>query len=344
MEKLNFRDLSFRVYRSEQPNPVQLFIFHGICEHSFRYIPFIKHLNKIGFDCTIIDHLGHGQHINHKAFNDEFFDFYNSMEKDLEKATHKILDISTLDKPKHFQKAFSKATKKLHIDDIISFQNDFYNFIFREKIFSRNQKTMLLGQSMGGLVAATLGGTLNDLSGVILLSPAFKAIPKPLNENSAKDRIRHNIETSIISRSDESFEQKSLFSTAVLKPLVSLNPFSDCSWASPYISDMEEVNDLFSKDPFIGRKISLKFLQSIQKKMKEQRNIKENFPCPLFIEFGLEDKIVCAEGSKEFIGNRLMGSHHFFKPLKDFKPHEIHNSKRRNYLINDIQEWMQKLP
>lgn len=343
MEKRNFRDLTFRVYRSEARDPVQLFIFHGICEHSFRYLPFIKHLNRIGFDCTMIDHPGHGQQVNAVAFNDDFYKFYDSVEEDLEKATHKILDISTLDKPKSFQKAFSRKNKKLHLNDIITFQKDFYDFVFREKVFSRNQPTMLLGQSMGGLIAADLSSKINDLAGTILLSPAFRALPKPLKQNSSADKIRHKVETSIISKSDESFEQRSLFSTALLKPLLSVNPLSDCSWAGRYISDMEEVNDLFLKDPYIGRKLSLKFLQSIQKNMKEQRNLKEEFPCPVYIEFGLEDKIVCPEGSKEFIANRLTGKNHFFKPLKDFMPHEIHNSKRRNYLVNDIQEWLQKL-
>ena len=343
MEKLNFRNSTFHIFRSQQSNATQLIIFHGICEHSLRYLPFIKKLNKIGFDCTLIDHPGHGQNILGEPFSDDFFSFYNSLDKDLENATHRILDFKNLGKAKSFQNEFLKANKKLHIEDIISYQNEFYSFLFREKIFNRNQKTMLLGQSMGGLVATALAPKLNEISGTILMSPALKAIPKPINTNSLTDRIRHKVETKIIKESDESFSQKTLFSKILLNPVIALNPASNCSWAHKYISDIAEVNDIFSKDPFIGRKVSLKFLQSIQALMKKQRELKENFPCPVFIEFGLEDKIINAEGSKEFIGNRLNDSGNFFKALEGFQPHEIHNSKRQNYLLNDIEEWVKNL-
>lgn len=343
MEKRNFRNSTFHIFRSPQNNPTQLIIFHGICEHPLRYLPFIKKLNNIGFDCTLIDHPGHGQNILGAPFCDEFFSFYDSLEKDLEKATHQILDFKKLTKANSFQKEFLKANKKLHIDDIISYQREFYSFLFREKIYNRNQKTILLGQSMGGLVAATLTPMLDEISGTILMSPAFKAIPKPINVNSFTDRMRHKIETIIIKKSDESFSQETLFSKMALNSMIALNPTSNCSWAYKYISDIAEINDIFSKDPFIGRKVSLKFLHSIQALMKKQRDIKENFSCSVFIEFGLEDKIINAEGSKEFISNRLNGPANFFKALKGFQPHEIHNSKRQNYLLNDIEEWAKNL-
>ena len=339
MEQKNFRDIPFNIYRSECVDPGQIVIFHGICEHSYRYIPFIKQLNEIGFDCTLIDHPGHGQHISSEVFNNDFYHFYEHLENDFATSLEKVKVFSEPAKNAKFQKRFLKMNKKLKLDEIINFQNEFFSFLFKEKIYSRNKSTFILGQSMGGLIASIIGEEKENLAGIILLSPAFKAIPKPLNETVKTDQLRHKIESTIINKSDESFTQKSLFNNVVLNPLLGLNPTNDCSWASRYISDIGEINELFSNDPYIGSKLSLKFLQSIQYHMKKQRECKEEYPFPVFIEFGMDDKIVSSEGSEEFIHNRLTGYQHFIKPLKDFKPHEIHNSQRRNYLLSDLREW-----
>lgn len=343
MEKLNFRNTPFLLFRSKQNNPVQLIINHGICEHSLRYLPFIKKLNNIGFDCVLIDHPGHGQNIVQESFSENFFHFYDSLDKDLEQSVRKIGELQHSSPAKNFQKKFLRKNKSLLFEDIVDFQKDFYSFLFREKIFNRSQKTIILGQSMGGLITVQMAQEINDLSGIILLSPAFKALTKPKNENSRLDRWRYKLENRILTKSDESFTQSSLFSKFILKPVLSINPANDCSWASHYVSDIGEINEIFSIDPFIGRKVSLKFLQSIQHQMKIQREIKCNFPCPVFIEYGEQDKIVSAAGSAEFISNRLNNSENFVKPIQNFEPHEIHNSKRRSYLVNDILEWSQEL-
>ena len=343
MEKRNFRDCSFSVYRCDSPDATQLVIMHGICEHSYRYIPFIKALNKQGFDCTLIDHPGHGQNISSNPFTDSFFQLYDSLEDDLVKSLEGFTETTLLENSKGFQKSFTKKNKTLKLDELISFQKEFITFLFKEKVYSRNKATFLLGQSMGGLITVALGEQIKDLNGIILLSPALKASAKPLENQSAKERIRHKMETKVIDKSDESFDNSSLFKTLVLSPLLSLNPVNDSSWAADYISDIPEVNELFSKDPFIGRKLSLKFLQSIQREMKLQREMYREYEVPVFIEFGSDDKVVNPEGSHDFIHRRLNGNKHFFKALSDYEPHEIHNSKRRNYLINDIKEWTDSL-
>lgn len=343
MEKRNFRDWNFNVYRSDSANPVQIIILHGICEHSFRYIPFIKNLNKEGYDCALIDHPGHGQNILSDGFDEKLYDFYDSLEDDLSLTMEKLKSFPNSDKEKEFQKHFAKINKQLRLETLIDFQKDFIAFLFSEKIFSRKVQTFILGQSMGGLIASSVSNNAKGITGTILLSPALKAISKPLNMLSKSDNIRHKIENKVITKSDESFENNSLFKTFVLSPLLSLNPVSDCSWAADFISDIPEINEVFSKDPFIGRKLSFKFLQSIQKEMKSQRETDEEYKIPVFIEYGTDDKIVNAEGSEDFINKRLQGKKHFFKALKNYQPHEIHNSKRRNYLINDIKEWTASL-
>lgn len=339
MEKRIFRDWHFNVYRSESGNAVQLIILHGICEHSYRYIPFIKCLNKAGFDCTLIDHPGHGQNILSEPFNEELCKFYESLENDLAVSMDKLRNFPNVSLEKAFQKAFAKTNKNLRLDHLITFQKDFISFVFSEKIFARNRPTFLLGQSLGGLIAAALGNELKGIKGTVLLSPAFKAASK----QSEGDSLKHRFENTIIEKSDESFNRNSLFKTFVLSPLLTLNPVSDCSWASDFISDIPEINEVFSKDPFIGRKLSLKFLQSIQREMKIQRESTTPCSIPFFIEYGTDDKIVNPEGSQEFINNRMAAKENFFKALKNYQPHEIHNSKRRNYLINDIQEWIGSL-
>jgi len=255
----------------------------------------------------------------------------------------KLNNFPHISREKEFQKRFTCTNKNLLLEQIISFQEEFTSFLFNEKIFSRNKPTFLLGQSMGGLIAATLGEKLKDTSGVILLSPALKASAKPITNSSTSESIRHKIENKVISKSDESFEKNSFFKTFVLSPLLTLNPVNDCSWAANYISDIPEINEVFSKDPFIGRKLSLKFLQSIQQQMKRQREQIQQYPIPVFIEYGAEDKIVNPEGSQDFIRKRLSNKGHFFKELGNYEPHEIHNSKRRSYLVNDIKEWTQEL-
>ena len=329
MGKKVFKDLEFRVFRSRNINAAQVIILHGICEHSFRYLPLIHRLNDAGIDCTLIDHPGHGVQISP----------YLSCEK----SYNSYLNGNQMPTDKYFQKEFYRANKNLTLSKIISFQEEFIKFLFSEKIFNPDRPTFLLGQSMGGLIAAVLAEKIHSLTGIILLSPAFKARAKLITNNSAGDKVRFKVESTIIRKSDESFQKSSLFKTFILSPLLAINPPNECSWAKDYISDLKEVNCTFANDPYVGRKLSLRFLQTIQSQMYHTREKKSTFPYPVFMEFGSEDKIVDAEGSEIFSQKRLGHKNDHVRKIENFQPHEIHNSSMKDELFRNMTDWIAKL-
>lgn len=329
MEKKVFRDLEFRVFRSGNENSPQIILQHGICEHSLRYRPLIKSLNKEGFDCTLIDHPGHGIQVSSYLSSEKIYNIYQ--------------DKNQLPEDDQFQKEFYKINKTLTLDKIISFQEAFIDFLFKEKIFMRNQPTFLLGQSMGGLVATVLAEKIPHLTGVILLSPAFKAQAKLISLHSIKEKMRYKIETTIINKSDESFRKPSLFKSFILTPLLALNPPNHCAWAKDYISDLEEENLKFAHDPYIGKKLSLRFLQTIQQQMYNCRENEKELPCPVFLQYGSDDKIVDAEGTDSFAAKRLHNGKDSIRKMEGFQPHEIHNSSRQESLIRNMTDWIRNL-
>ncbi|MCM8536645.1 MAG: lysophospholipase [Lentisphaeraceae bacterium] len=308
-----FENKDFILETPKEPK-INLLILHGICEYSERYKELIEKFKQQDIQVAAIDHPGHGKSLNSSQ---------------------------------NFQEDFYKVSQTLTIDEIIDYQISFLNFLYDQKYFSKDLPLLLFGQSMGGLIATKLSlkiqTKLPQLKGVILLSPAFK--PIATKNSGFINLLRFKVEQVFLNKCWSCCTGNSpIFKNTILKNILKINPAVDSARAEAAISDLAEVNKAFASDPFIGRKISLQFLHSILKNMVSVIDAKEKFKLPYFLSWGDKDKIVAGQGSKEFVEKNLDETQRcFVKEYKDFFPHELHNSSRKEEVISDMLKWIKAL-
>ncbi|MCH2208904.1 MAG: lysophospholipase [Lentisphaerales bacterium] len=178
------------------------------------------------------------------------------------------------------------------------------------------------------------------------MSPAFKPIATHMP--GFINHFRYRIEQKFLEKCWSACLGKSpFFAKTVLRSALKVNPPVDSGRAGDAISDLEEVNNLFKHDPMIGKLIYLRFLHSILKSMTEVITKAEKFPKPFLLIYGSHDKIVNSEGSKEFFSLNQK-SRQVFSASKqicyeNFFPHELHNSSKKDQVMQHISNWIKAL-
>ena len=289
------------VFSPSESEKASILILHGICEHSLRYSYFINYLNNFGFSCAAIDHPGHGKQLpGANKFEKQCLSY-------LEREERQILLSSLKDSPQdskqNFQNHFHKYSETMKLSEIIEFQKGFLNYLYDQKLLTKNKPLILLGQSMGGLIAAKLSMEIDEadfpFTGTVFLSPAFR--PIATHQSGFINGILHKIEQAFLNKCWDSCLGKSpIFSKTILRAALTANPPVDSGRAGDAISDIALVNEIFKNDPLIGKNISLRFLYSVLKSMTETMQQADVFPKPFLLLYGSDDRIVNSEGSKEF--------------------------------------------
>ncbi|MCM8530128.1 MAG: lysophospholipase [Lentisphaeraceae bacterium] len=302
------------ILETPKETKLNLLILHGICEYSERYTELIQKFKRQQVQVAAIDHPGHGKSL---ASSD------------------------------NFQSDFYKTSQTLTIDQIVDYQVNFLHFLYDQKYFSKKLPLLLFGQSMGGLIATRLSLRIKkdypQLKGVILLSPAFK--PVATKNSGFINLLRFKIEQVFLNKCWSCCKGKSpVFRQTILKSVLRMNPAVDSARAEAAISDIADVNKAFASDPLVGRKMSIRFLYSILQSMVSVIEAEEVFPHPYFLSWGDKDKIVAGQGSKDFAEkNADKTKRCFVKEYKNFFPHELHNSSRKEEVINDMLSWIEAL-
>ena len=345
MEKYKGIDFVFSPSESEKAS---ILILHGICEHSLRYSYLIKYLNNCGFTCAAVDHPGHGKQIEGSS------DFARQLES-YERTEDKNLLLSSLkeateNSKKNFQTHFHKCSETLKLSEIIEFQKEFLSYLYEEGIFKKGTPLFLLGQSMGGLIAAHLSFAIDKsnypFSGTVFLSPAFR--PIATQQPGFINNIYYKIEETFLNKCWDACMGKSpIFSNIILKLALTINPPIDSGRAGDAISDIELVNDIFKNDPLVGKNISLRFLHSVLISMTQVMQKAGDFSKPYLLLYGSEDQIVNSKGSKEFHDLSQQSSKKFADSkavcYENYFPHELYNSKKENEVMQIIADWIKAL-
>ena len=323
-------------------------IFHGICEHSLRYTYLIDFLNKQGISCAAIDHLGHGQQVSSSENFQEQSKLYRQSptSKSLLESFHSCRK----ENRESFQSSFYKANHALDLNEIVQFQKEYIHFLYQENIFSKDKPLFLLGQSMGGLIAAELSYVIKDdnlpFKGSILLSPAFKPIATHLP--GFLNGLRYTVEQTFLNKCWQACQGKSpLFSKTIFRAALAANPPVDSGKVGDFICDIVENNELFKNDPLIGRNITLRFLHSILVLMTQVHDKAAEFPRPFLLLYGEDDKIVHSQGSKDFFQINNQSKNKFPESsstcYEGFFPHELHNSSKQSEIMQEIATWITTL-
>ena len=105
-----------------------------------------------------------------------------------------------------------------------------------------------------------------------------------------------------------------------------------------FICSDKNVVDDYLKDPLILNEISKNLYNEIENAIKELTTNIVNFEFPVLILHGKEDKLIPCDDSKNFY-NKIASSDKTLK-IYDGLYHEILNEPNRDYIIDDISQWI----
>jgi alpha-beta hydrolase superfamily lysophospholipase len=327
----------------------QVLILHGICEHGLRYAELSHSLQQNRISSAFTDHPGHGLHCKSGQLMNKTINAY-AQNKNFNRLSSSFLHYKNTKTSKEFTDESIKKGAQLQFPEIVDYQISFLKFLFEKNVFTKELPLIIFGQSLGGLVCASMTHRLAEhnikTAGAVFLSPAFGCAPAPSKGRGLFYKFIEKLENHFLNKCIEACSKKSLFKIFLLKPALKLNFQKDTGWAWKYISDLPEENHLFACDPLIRRKISFRFLYSILQTMVENMSKAAKFPCPFYTAYGTEDRIVDSHSTDLFIENYLksnIGEKTKIKKMYNFMPHELHKSSCKQDIFNEISEWIIKL-
>jgi len=209
--------------------------------------------------------------------------------------------------------------KRGHIEDFNLYADDLAVLIEKARKENGKLPMILLGHSMGGLIAtlaALKSGIAKELSGLVISSGAFKPALDTVQA------IKKAVGTML----------------ARVAPAVTVPAGLDVK----LISRDDNVVQAYQNDPLVHGKISMKMGVDLFATGKQLLNEASRITLPIFVFHGDADGIALAEGSREF----FQGLSSKDKTLKIYPGfyHETMNEPLgdRKQVISDILNWIKK--
>lgn len=250
----------------------------------------------------VIQH-GFGEHSNR----------YNNLLNALE---NEPINVYALDSRGHGR----SEGKRGHVDQFQRYIDDLADLIRIVKQEQNIQKVILLGHSLGGVIAlqyATEGFNQDNLLGLIISSPGLK--------------VKMDFEKEIKKIAAELL--------ATFMPSVTLDANLDLR----YLSHDQNVIEAYKKDPLVHGKISFQMGKNLFHLNAVMKNKAHLIQVPILMIHGDSDGIADVEGTKEFFNNLVCKR----KELKIYKGlyHELMNElpADREKVLNDIVEFIRSL-
>ena len=199
-----------------------------------------------------------------------------------------------------------------HIDSFELYQTAILELFERVKTLYPNTKIVLLGHSMGGLIATQLLLNHQDKFAAAMLSGA--AIKSP--------------------------QEPPAWQVVIIKTIATFFPKAKMlALDASAISRDSEVVRKYMNDPLVSQeKLSAQFLLGMTNSMEECKSNASRIELPLLIMHGSNDAMTAPEGS-EFLFESVGSTD---KELKIFDGlfHEIFNEPEKEQVFADMLEWM----
>ncbi len=210
--------------------------------------------------------------------------------------------------------------KRGHVDQFQRYIDDLADLIRIVKQEQKVEKIILLGHSLGGVIAlqyATEGFNQDNLLGLIISSPGLK--------------IKMDLEKEIKKVLAEILSN--------FMPSVTLDANLDLK----YLSHDQSVIDAYKKDPLVHGKISFQMGKNLFHLNAVMKNKAHLIQVPILMIHGEEDGIADVTGTKEFFNNLNCKR----KELKIYPGlyHELMNELQadREKVLNDVLEFIRSL-
>jgi len=197
--------------------------------------------------------------------------------------------------------------KRGHLEDFFDYLDDLDILINMVRKENANLKLILVGHSMGGLVATAYAAKYPDKVDLLAVSGGATRCP-----NSAKAL---------------KFLPYNLFGR-----LNYVNKLGDA------VCSVKEVGEEYNKDPLVLKKVSFKLLgNAFVKGTKFVKNNIENIKCPTIVMHGEKDGVVSKDIGEWTFSNLRCND----KTLKIYPDlyHEIFNEVTKDRVIEDLINW-----
>ena len=197
--------------------------------------------------------------------------------------------------------------KRGHLDDFNDYLDDLNIFVDMIKNENKGLKIILIGHSMGGLVATAYTSKYPSKIDLLAVSGGANKCP-----NAAK--------------------------AIKFLPFQLLGKLNYTNKLGNAVCSVKEVGEEYNKDPLVLKKITFKLLgNAFVKGTSFVRNNIENIKCPVFVMHGEKDGVVEREiGEWTFASLRCKD-----KSLKIYPDlyHEIFNEFNKDSVITDLINW-----
>jgi len=197
--------------------------------------------------------------------------------------------------------------KRGYLEDFEDYLDDLDILVNIVKRENRNLKLILVGHSMGGLVATAYTCKYPNKVDLLALSGACNVCPKMANSLKC---LPYNI----------------------------LGKFSINNKLGEGVCGDKKVVEAYNKDPLILKKMSLRLLGNAFVKGTKyvKKNIK-NIKCPTLVMHGEKDGLVVKD-TGEWTFNNLICKDKELRIYKDLY-HEIFNEVEKDQVIKDLLDW-----
>ena len=194
-----------------------------------------------------------------------------------------------------------------YLEDFEDYLDDLDLFVEMVKRDNKNKKLILLGHSMGGLVATAYASTYPDKIDLLVLSGACNVCPK---NASALKYLPYNL----------------------------LGKFKYNNKLGNGVCSDKKVVEKYNKDPLVLKKVSFRLLGNAF--VKGTKYVKKNISkisCPTIVMHGEEDGIVVKYTGYWTYDNLICKD----KTIKVYPKmyHEIFNEIRKADVIDDLLDW-----